>query len=165
MKKIAALLIILGISSVLLGQQKNPTTPYFLLQTGYTNWNGNYGKLGADLYLVQPNDNIIDLGLAGNLGYMQNNFILIPEASIGYLFNFYQKAADPYSKSFRSSFYTARINVSPWSISPELGFTVLSVFEFNAGYAIEFREYKDFKSLEGLRFGCTFHLPTQLFAN
>ncbi len=164
MKKIAALLFFV-IASVLFGQQKNPTTPYFLIQAGYTNWNGNYGKLGADLYLVQQNDNIIDFGLVGNMGYMQDKFVIIPEASLGYLFNFYRKAADPYSENFRSSFYTARVNVSPWTVSPEVGFTVLSVLEFNAGYAFEFREYKDFKSLQGFRFGITFHLPTQLFAD
>lgn len=140
-------------------------TSYFLINAGYTNWNGNFGKLGMDLYLVQQNDNIIDLSAIANLGYMRDKFVLIPEVSLGYMFNFYHKAADPYSRNFRSAFYTLGANVSPWTISPEIGIAILSIIEFNAGYAFQYRDFDNFKPMDGVRFGLTFHLPTQLFAD
>ena len=162
MKTVLSILITIAAISC---QAQQKLTSYFLINAGYTNWNGNYGKLGGDLYLVQPNDNIIDFSAVANMGYMQDKFVVIPEISVGYMFNFYRKKSDPYSQNFRSSFYTVGVNASPWTVSPEIGIAVLSLLEFNAGYAFQFRDYDDFKSLEGLRFGLTIHLPTQLFAD
>lgn len=162
MKVLYSLLLLCATFSV---NAQHKTTPYFLINAGYTNWNGNFGKLGADLYLIQQNDNIIDFSAVANMGYMRDKFVVIPEVSVGYMFNFYNKAGDPYSDNFRSSFYTVGANISPWTISPEVGFAVLSIVEFNAGYAFQFRDYNDFKPMDGFRFGLTLHLPPQLFAD
>lgn len=160
MKRFALLFFIL-ISFAANAQQK--TTPYFVFNAGYEYWNGNYGRLGSDLYLVQENDNIITVNANVNLGYMRDEFRAIPEVGIGYLFNVKENKGDPYSSNIRSAFYSARLDVSPWTISPKVGVTVLSLLEFNVGYAFEFREYKDFKDLNGIRTGLTLHLPSQLF--
>lgn len=160
MKKIIALFIFLCAFNL---QAQQKTTPYFVLNAGYEYWNGNYGKLGTDLYLVQRNDNIISMNANVNLGYMRNEFRAIPEIGIGYLFNFRNNLGDPYSSNMNSAFYVARADISPWTITPKIGITVLGLLEFNAGYAFEFREYKNFKDMNGFRTGFTVHLPTQLF--
>ena len=160
MKSLFALLFVM-ISFIAQAQKK--TTPYFVLNAGYEYWNGNYGRFGTDLYLVQPNDNIFTINAYVNLGYMKEEFRAIPEIGIGYLFNFKNNPGDPYSSNIGSAFYTARVEVSPWTITPKIGFAVLSLLELNAGYAFEFREYKNFKDMDGFRAGLTIHLPTQLF--
>jgi len=160
MKKLVAFLL-LTLSTITFGQ--NNSTPYFVFNAGYENWNGNFGKLGSDLYLVQENDNIITISGNVNLGYMRDKFRAIPEIGIGYLFNFRNNSGDPYSSNVSAPFYSARIDVSPWTISPKVGITVLSIIELNAGYAFEFRENKTFKNMDGIRAGLIFHLPSQLF--
>ncbi|MBS7333290.1 MAG: hypothetical protein KIG88_06820 [Weeksellaceae bacterium] len=160
MKRLFALLFLL-ISFVVNAQKK--TTSYFVLNAGYEYWNGNYGRLGTDLYLVQENDNIFTINANVNLGYMQDQFRAIPEVGFGYLFNFKNNPGDPYSSNINSAFYSARVDFSPWTITPKVGFAVLSLLEFNAGYAFEFREYEDFKNMNGFKAGLTIHLPTQLF--
>lgn len=144
-------------------QAQEKTTSYFVVNAGYEYWNGNYGRFGTDLYLVKPNDNIITVNANVNLGYMQNKFRAIPEVGVGYLFNFDNKVADPYSTNIKAPFYSLRLDVSPWTISPKVGFAVLGLLEFNAGYSFEYRKYKDFKAMDGVRAGFTIHLPTMLF--
>lgn len=138
-------------------------TPYVVYNIGYDYWKGSFGKLGADLYLVQQNNNIFTVSANANLGYMQDKFRVIPEVGVGYLFNFKNNTLDLYSSNVSSSFYSARVDVSPWTITPKLGVAILSVFEINAGYSFEFNEREDFKSLDGFRAGFVFHLPSQLF--
>lgn len=160
MKRILSLLLIL-LSFVTYAQEK--TTPYFVINAGYEYWNGNYGRVGADLYLVQYNDNIISVNANVNLGYMRDQFRAIPEVGVGYLFNFQNNLGDPYSSNMNSAFYVLRVDASPWTITPKAGIAVLSLLELNAGYAFEFRENKNFKAMDGFRLGFTLHLPTQLF--
>ena len=160
MKSILSIFLFI-ISVATYAQQK--VTPYFVLNAGYEYWNGNYGRIGTDLYLVQQNDNIISVNANVNLGYMKDEFRAIPEVGIGYLFNFQNNAGDPYSSNMNAAFYVLRVDASPWTITPKAGITVLSLLELNAGYAFEFRENKNFKPMDGFRFGLSLHLPTQLF--
>lgn len=146
-----------------IGFAQSKSTSYILLNAGYENWQGSWGNLGAELYLVQNNHSIIAFSANANMGYMQDRFRVIPEAGIGYLFNFKNNGMDPYSSNMNASFYSIRAEVSPWTISPKAGIAVLGLLEFNAGYAFEFNENKNFKSMEGFRFGLKLHLPTQLF--
>ena len=138
-------------------------TDYFTINLGYEYWNGNYGKVGTDLFLVQDNNNILTFSANANLGYMKDMFRVIPEIGAGYLFNFSNKVGDPYSSNFNSAFYIIRAEASPWTITPKVGIAILSLLELNAGYSFEFRENKDFKEMNGFRAGLTIHLPTQLF--
>jgi len=160
MKKVITFIILFLTFQV--NAQQN-STPYVVLNAGYEYWNGNYGRLGTDLYLVQKNDNILTISANINLGYMQDKFRAIPEVGLGYLFNFKNNPTDPYSSNISSAFYSTRVEVSPWTVTPKVGIAVLGLLELNAGYAFEFREYKDFKDMNGFRAGLTIHLPTQLF--
>jgi len=144
-------------------QAQDKTTSYFVLNAGYEYWNGNYGRIGTDLYLVQPNNNIFTINANVNLGYMKGKFRTIPEVGVGYLFNFRNNIGDPYSSYMNAPFYSIRVDVSPWTVSPKVGIAVLGLLEFNAGYAFEYNKYKDFKNMNGFRAGFTLHLPTQLF--
>ena len=160
MKRFAILFFILISFGV---KAQNKSTSYFVFNAGYENWNGNYGRLGSDLYLVQANDNILTVNANVNLGYMKDKFRAIPEIGVGYLFNFKNNPGDPYSSNISSAFYSARVDVSPWTISPKVGIAVLSLVELHVGYAFEFRSYDDFKDMDGIRTGLTIHLPSQLF--
>ncbi len=160
MKKIVAIVIFLIGFSV---NAQKTTTNYFTINVGYEYWNGNYGKVGTDLFLVQDNNNILTFSANANLGYMKDMFRVIPEIGAGYLFNFSNKVGDPYSSNFNSAFYIIRAEASPWTITPKVGIAILSLLELNAGYSFEFRENKDFKEMNCFRAGLTIHLPTQLF--
>mgnify|MGYP003534216658 FL=1 len=160
MKKIVAIVIFLIGFSV---NAQKTTTNYFTINVGYEYWNGNYGKVGTDLFLVQDNNNILTFSANANLGYMKDMVSVIPEIGAGYLFNFSNKVGDPYSSNFNSAFYIIRAEASPWTITPKVGIAILSLLELNAGYSFEFRENKDFKEMNGFRAGLTIHLPTQLF--
>ena len=160
MKKIVSIFILLACFQA---KAQQDLTDYLTINLGYEYWNGNYGKVGTDLYLVQPNNNILAFSANANLGYMKDKFRVIPEIGAGYMFNFENKPGDPYSSNFSSAFYVIRTEVSPWTITPKVGIAVLSLLELNAGYSFEFRENKDFKDMNGFRAGLTIHLPTQLF--
>lgn len=137
-------------------------TTYYLFNVGYTYQNINYFEGGLNTYLVQPNNNIIDVGATANLGYSDNHFIVIPEAQLGYLWNVKNTKADPYSTNFNSAFWTMRASVSPWHVTPEVGITILSLLDITAGYGFEFREHKNI-NLDGLKLGVSLRLPFLLF--
>lgn len=160
MRKLITILLF-TISTFTYSQSK--FTPYIVYNIGYDYWNGSYGRLGTDLYLVQQNNNILTVNANVNLGYMQDKFRAIPEVGVGYLFNFKDNVADLYSSNVSAPFYSARVDISPWTITPKIGIAVLSVLEINAGYSFEFRANKNFKTMDGFRTGLVFHLPSQLF--
>lgn len=137
-------------------------TAYYLFNIGYTYQNIHYFEGGANAYLVQPNNNIIDLGATANLGYSDDKFVVIPEAQAGYLFNLKNSAIDPYSNNFNSAFWVVRTSVSPWHITPEVGITVVSLLDLTAGYGFEFNDHKHV-DLEGFKIGLSVRLPFLLF--
>ncbi|MCK0206280.1 hypothetical protein [Ornithobacterium rhinotracheale] len=163
MKKIYFLGIFWFISSWLSAQVKyQAVTPYTVFNIGYTYQNASFLNAGIDEYLVMPNNHIIDLGASVDMGILSKKFTAIPKVSVGYLFNAKNSVIDPYSSNFNSAFYVVRANVTPWSIEPEAGITVLSLLELTAGYGFEFREYKE-ASLDGLKIGFNVKLPLLLF--
>lgn len=139
-------------------------TAYYLFNIGYTYQNNSYFEVGSNVYLVRPNNDIVDLGATLNFGASNGNFLVIPEAQIGYLWNLKNSAIDPYSSNFNSAFWMVRTSVSPWHITPEVGITVLSLIDFSVGYGFEFSEHKNV-DLEGLKLGLSIRLPFLLFWN
>lgn len=160
MKKIVAFLVLFTFIPTN-AQQK--LTEYFTVNLGYEYWNGNFGKVGTDLFLVQKNNNILTFSANANMGYMKDKFRIMPEVGAGYMFNFSNNIGDPYSSNISSAFYVIRAEVSPWTVTPKVGFAVLSLLEINSGYSFEFRNNDNFKDMSGIRAGLTIHLPTQLF--
>ena len=69
MKKIVSIFILLACFQA---KAQQDLTDYFTINLGYEYWNGNYGKVGTDLYLVQPNNNILAFSANANLGYMKD---------------------------------------------------------------------------------------------
>src|SRR5574344_1990574 len=102
MKKFIAIFVFI-ISFQAKAQQN--LSDYFTINLGYEYWNGNYGKVGTDLFLVQDNNNILTFSANANLGYMKDKFRVIPEVGAGYMFNFRNNTGDPYSSNFNSAFY------------------------------------------------------------
>lgn len=141
-------------------------TSHLLLNLGYQNLNGNYFKIGPEVYLVQPNDNLIDLSLTANMAYFKKNFVIVPELGIGYQFNAQkvENRIDPYREYIQGTFYSARVNVSPWNVTPELGISILGLLEANVGYSFEFNKHK-YANFDGIKFGLTFHIPTIVFVS
>ncbi len=62
------------------------STPYFLLNAGYEYQNRSYGILGASLYLVQQNDNVLNLSLNANMGSSHGDFLIFRGGSRLYFF-------------------------------------------------------------------------------
>lgn len=139
-------------------------TAYYLFNAGYTYQQINYFEGGLNAYLVQPNNNVIDLGATVNLGYSDNQLITIPEAQIGYLFNAKNSSIDPYSSNFNAAFWVIRTSVSPWHVTPEVGISIVDLIDITAGYGFEFRNH-DKVDLDGFKAGISFRLPFLLFWN
>lgn len=158
------LILCLLATSPLYAQKQQSLTPYFILSPGYLNLNGNWFKVGGDLYLVTRNDQILDISASANMAYFKKKFVVVPELSLGWLFNFQksENRLDPYSPYIKSPFYVLRVNATPWSIAPETGISVLGLLEATFGYSWEFSTYKH-SSLKGFRYGLTLHLPLELF--
>lgn len=140
-------------------QQKSSSTSHLLINTGYANLNGNYFKIGPEIYFVNQNSNLIDLSLTANMAYFKKQFVVIPELGIGYQFNGRKTGIDPYSEYIHATFYSVRLNASPWNITPEVGITLLGLLEANVGYSFEYNKH-DYTSFDGVKFGLTFHIPT-----
>jgi len=163
------LFIIIFLSILGLGkaqEKKGGLMSHLLVNVGYANLNGNYFKLGPEVYLTQPNGNLIDLSLTANMAYFSDKFVVVPELGIGYQFNSHtlKNRIDPYREYINSTFYSARVNVSPWNVTPELGISLIGIVEANVGYSFEINEH-DFKSFEGIKFGLTIHIPTIYFVS
>ena len=162
MKKLYSIILALVFSLSFSQIENQKVTPYFLFNVGYNYQNINYLNTGLDLYLVAPSNNIIDLGLSADMGLPNNAFTIMPKAQVGYLFNVKNSAIDPYSNNFSSAFWLVRTNVTPWSVQPEAGITLLSLLEVTAGYGFNFRENPKVNT-EGLKIGVNLKLPFLLF--
>lgn len=147
-------------------QEKGGLMSHLLINAGYANLNGNYFKLGPEVYLTQPNGNLIDLSATANMAYFKDHFVIVPELGIGYQFNSKKtkNRIDPYREYVNSTFYSARANVSPWSITPEIGIALAGIVEANVGYSFEINEH-DYTSFDGIKFGLTIHIPTIYFVS
>lgn len=134
---------------------------HLLINAGYSNLNGNYFKLGPEVYLVQGNNNLIDLSLTANMAYFQDKFVIVPELGIGYQFNAQslKNRIDPYREYMHGTFYSARVNISPWNVTPEVGIALIGIVEANVGYSFEINKH-DYTSFDGIKFGLTIHIPT-----
>ncbi len=166
MKKIFILIFLFTLGLGKAQEKKGGLMSHLLINVGYANLNGNYFKLGPEIYLTQPNGNLIDLSLTANMAYFSDKFVVVPELGVGYQFNAkkVKNRIDPYREYVNSTFYSARINVSPWNVTPELGIALAGIVEANVGYSFEINEH-DFKSFEGIKFGLTIHLPTIYFVS
>lgn len=154
-------LILIIIFSLGNAQEKGGLMSHLLINTGYSNLNGNYFKLGPEVYLTQTNGNLIDLSLTANMAYFSKHFVVVPELGIGYQFNSKQlkNRIDPYREYVEGTFYLARVNISPWNVTPEVGLTIVGILEANLGYSFEFNKH-DYTSFDGIKFGLTIHIPT-----
>lgn len=142
-------------------QQSGGTMSHLLINLGYSNLNGNYFKIGPEVYLVQTNNNLIDLSATANMAYFKNQFVVVPELGIGYQFNAQKtiNRIDPYREYIHGTFYSVRVNVSPWNVTPEAGIAILGLLEANVGYSFEFAKH-NYTSFDGIKFGLTIHIPT-----
>src|SRR5690625_7946205 len=84
MKKLIPIVLLL-LFSIGKAQEKSNSTSYFLINTGYTNLNGNYFELGPEFYFIQKNDNIINLSATANMAYFKDQFVIVHEVGFGYL--------------------------------------------------------------------------------
>src|SRR5690625_2171115 len=162
MKKLIPIVLLL-LFSIGKAQEKSNSTSYFLINTGYTNLNGNYFELGPEFYFIQKNDNIINLSATANMAYFKDQFVIVPEVGIGYLFNTKNpnSKANPYREYINASFYSIRVNASPWNITPELGLPLLGLCEAHLRQSFEYHQHHH-PSFDGIKFGITFHIPSQL---
>ncbi len=137
------------------------STSYFLINAGYEYHNRSYGNVGGSIYWVQPNENVWSLSAYALMGSSKGDFIVIPEVELGYTFT--GKNGAPY-QDIKGSFYKISLGITPYSIKPKLGISILNVWDIYAGYGWEFNTY-DKTSNEGFLLGTRFQIPIQIFAN
>ncbi len=141
---------ILLVGSVVVLAQYERVQP--IASLSYVNQGGNYLKVGGGMLIEQNNRNAFQVMGNAHLGYMRDKWIVIPELGISYLFNFKSMNNQGFMGSNHPFFqYVIRTNVSPWTITPEIGFQLFRYLEYTMGYAAEFDEPNEFKSLQGFR--------------
>lgn len=119
----------------------------------YQNQSGNVGKIGAFL-LRSPNtlDLAFKIDASANFSYFRNQTVVIPEVgltlypSIDYLI-----------------LPTLETEVTPYTFTPKVGFSILTILDFSLGYGFEIETKKDLKPIKGFTFSFGINVPLNLF--
>lgn len=137
-------------------------TWYYLANMGAHYQQQYFVDLGADSYLIRPNNDALHLGINSVWTFKDKKLMVIPEIQAGYLFNKKGSKIDPYSPKFNAAFYVGRVVLSPYYVRPEIGISVVDMLELTAGYAFEYRAHKNL-DMSGIKLGINFRLPLLLF--
>ncbi len=119
----------------------------------YQSQSGNMGKVGA--YYLRSADisySAYKIDITANFAYFSNQFLVIPEAG----FTFY-----PYDQSLILPMVEAEI--TPYTLTPKVGFSLLSIIDFSFGYGFGLHTKKEMKPLKGFTFSLGVSIPVNAF--
>lgn len=118
----------------------------------YQSQSGNMAKIGG-FYLHNSESNFTyKIDATANLAYFRGKFRAIPE--IG--FTFYPKPDYLISP-------TLEAEVSPYTITPKIGFSILTMVDFSFGYGIETNTKTNLKPIRGFTFTFGLNIPINAF--
>ena len=122
----------------------------FGVSGSYSNQSGNFAKLGL-FYTFGLGDTFITprIDANANMAYMRDNFHVIPEIGITGYFT----SGGSYIFPFVESEFT------PYTITPKVGLTFITLIDFGIGYGFSINEKDSFKPIKGFQFSAGINIP------
>lgn len=122
----------------------------FGVSGSYSNQSGNFAKLGL-FYTFGLGDTFITprIDANANMAYMRDNFHVIPEIGITGYFT----SGGSYIFPFVESEFT------PYTITPKVGLTFMTLIDFGIGYGFSINEKDSFKPIKGFQFSAGINIP------
>ncbi len=122
----------------------------FGISGSYSNQSGNFTKLGL-FYTFGLGDTFLTPRIDANINmaYMRDNFHVIPEIGVtGFL-----TSSGSYIFPFVESEFT------PYTITPKVGLTFMTLIDFGIGYGFSINEKDSFKPIKGFQFSAGINIP------
>ncbi|MDM1547572.1 hypothetical protein HX096_06805 [Empedobacter falsenii] len=122
----------------------------FGVSGSYSNQSGNFAKLGL-FYTFGLGDTFLTPRIDANvnMAYMRDNFHVIPEIGVtGFL-----ASSGSYIFPFVESEFT------PYTITPKVGLTFMTLIDFGIGYGFSINEKDSFKPIKGFQFSAGINIP------
>lgn len=114
----------------------------------YQSQSGNMAKIGG-FYLHNSSSNFTyKIDATANLAYFRDKFVAIPEIGITY-----------YPKTDFLILPMIEAEVSPYTVTPKVGFSVLTIVDFTLGYGIETNTKESLKPIKGFTFSFGLNIP------
>ena len=152
MKKIYGLIVICSCWLGLL-QAQTPQKPGWIwgASAGWQYQSGNFVKLSGWGLFAPNDDQYIKFNAGANLTWMQNKTTVIPELGITYY--------------LRNSliFPFLQAEVTPYTITPKAGISILSLVDLGIGYGFDMDTKNNFKALKGLTGSITLNIPFNFY--
>ena len=143
MKKIGLIFLVLLMPFFGKGQDLKEK---IFIEGGYTYFNRSFADVGVK-YLIEKENLMI--GANALIGASKGKLLLIPEIS-----------ATKYINAEKFPFPFLRLNVSPKTITPQLGYSFL-MGELGVGYGFAFDKSTNYKT-DGFRLQFNFNIPLEL---
>lgn len=119
----------------------------------YQNQSGNMGKIGG--FFLMANDTgtfAYKIDASANIAHFRNQTIVIPEAGL---------TLYPFTNNLALPFFEAE--VTPYTLTPKVGISLLTFLEFSLGYGFEIETKQDLKPIKGLTFSVGLCVPINIF--
>lgn len=119
----------------------------------YQTQSGNMAKVGGFFLRSSGTANVaFKIDATANMGYFRDQFVLVPE--VGFTF---------YPTDFNLILPMIEAEVTPYTFTPKVGFTLLTILDFSLGYGIELNTKKDLKPIKGFTFSLGVNIPINMF--
>lgn len=115
---------------------------------------GSAVKIGGNVMTGVGFNNILRADITGNLTWMQGKFAVIPEVAFSYYFGSSEKV-----NLFP---FFVRAEVTPFTVVPKVGISVLTLFDIDLGYGFSIRDKKDYLPIKGFTGSVRFSLPLNM---
>ncbi|PRD46520.1 hypothetical protein [Sphingobacterium haloxyli] len=152
MKKLGILLIICCCSTGGLKAQKAQKLGWIWgPSVGWQYQSGNFLK-ASGWGLFAPNERqYIKINAGANFTWMQSKTTVVPELGFTYYL----------SNSLILPFVQAE--VTPYTLTPKVGISMLSILDLGIGYGFHMKTKEDFKPLKGLTGSVTLNIPLNFY--
>lgn len=118
---------------------------------GWQYQSGNFLKASGWGLFAPNNYQYIKLNAGANFTWMQNKTTVIPELGMTYYL------------SNRLIFPFVQAEATPYTLTPKVGISVLSIIDLGIGYGFDIRTKENFKSLKGLTGSIALNIPLKLY--
>lgn len=115
---------------------------------------GSTVKIGGYLLQDVGFNSAYKIDLTGNLTWTQGKFAVIPEVAGSYYFG--------NSNAMNVGLLFLRAEVTPYTVTPKVGFSLLTLFDVDFGYGLSIQHKKNYEPIEGFAASVRFNIPLNL---
>lgn len=139
---LTTLFILLGLTTKLEAQNH-----LYGPSVSYQYQKGSILKTGVYYATDFRSTNILKLDATANLTWIQNKYAVIPELAVTY-----------YSDMYYIGVF-GRTELTPYTISPKVGFSFFTLFEIDFGYGFSISDKVNYKPINGFTTSIRFNIP------